>query len=52
MICEVDCELKYLEREIISLSATGFDMTYIVMCQDNIHNKYEEEEKEIGITFN
>ena len=52
LICDVDYELKFLEREIIKLSAIGYEMNYIIMIQDDIHKKYEEKEKEIGISFN
>lgn len=52
LICDVDCELKYMERDYIALSATGFDMLYIMNVQDEIHEKYENKEKEIGFSFN
>lgn len=52
LICDVDCELKSLEREYIALSAVGFDMLYIMQKQDEVHEHYEEKEKKIGVEFN
>lgn len=52
MILDVDMELKHLEREYIALLAVGFDMTYIMEKQDEIHEEYAEKEKDIGVSFN
>ena len=52
LIKDIDCELKKLEREYLSLASTGFDMLLIAEKQDEIHEKYAAMEKEIGVNFN
>lgn len=45
-------EIKCLERQIIEYDAVGWDMTYLMFLQDNMHDHYKEKEKEIGIDMN
>ena len=49
MICGVDQELKELTRELLSLRAVDYDPSYIMMRQGELHEKYREEEKKIGV---
>lgn len=52
LIKDVDCELKKLEREYLAIASAGFDMLFIAERQNEIHDKYEAMEKEIGVNFN
>lgn len=52
LICDVDKELKCLEREFLLISGTGFDMLFIAGRQDELHGEYETKEKDIGVEFN
>lgn len=45
-------EIKCLERQIIEYDAVGWDMSYIMFKQDEIHEHYREKEKAIGIDIN
>lgn len=49
LICDVDCELKRAEREFLYKKAVDFDMIIIVEEQAELHEKYKEKEKEIGV---
>lgn len=49
MICGVDQELKELTRELLSLRSVDYDPSYIMMRQGELHEKYREEEKKIGV---
>ena len=42
LICDVDNELKHVEREFIEYSSVGWDMVYIMDKQCDIHDKYEK----------
>lgn len=44
-------EIKCLERHIIEYEAVGWDMSYIMFKQDEIHDCYEDKCKHIGIEF-
>ena len=46
LVCDVDKELKCIEREYIEYSAIGWDMSYIMYHQSEIHDKYKEKAKE------
>lgn len=51
LIKDVDQELKGLCRKIIELKAVDYDPTYIMMCQDEMHNYYQCKTKDIGINI-
>lgn len=46
LVEDVDKELKKVERIILDLISTGYDMVYIVESQKEIHDKYKRMEKE------
>ena len=46
LVEDVDKELKNVERIIIELISTGYDMVYIVESQKEIHDKYKRMAKE------
>ena len=47
LVEDVDKELKKLERIIIDLISSGYDMVYITESQQEIHNKYKAKMCEI-----
>lgn len=49
LLCDVDMELKYLERLILELKSVDYDDAYIGVMQDKLHEKYKEKTKEIGV---
>ena len=49
LICDVDTELKYLERLCLELRSVDYSPDYIQMLQDKYHEKYKEKCKEIHI---
>lgn len=46
LVKDVDKELKKVERIILDLISTGYDMIYIVESQKEIHDKYKNMAKE------
>lgn len=46
LVEDVDKELKKVERIILDLISTGYDMVYIVESQKEIHDKYKRMAKE------
>lgn len=49
LICGVDQERKGLTCELLFLRAADYDPSYIMMRQGELHEKYREEEKMIGV---
>ena len=47
MIKDVARELKKAERMHIKLESTDYDMSYIVQCQHELHEKFKRKTKEI-----
>lgn len=47
LVEDVDKELKKLERIIVDLISSGYDMVYITESQQEIHNKYKAKMCEI-----
>jgi hypothetical protein len=45
LICDVDQELKWIERDILDLEAVDYDIVYIVECQKCLHEKYKKKMK-------
>ena len=45
-------EIKCLERKLIEYESVEWDMPYIMFQQAELHEKYKEKEKEIGIDIN
>ena len=48
LICDVDCELKKVERYQLNKSATNYDMIIIIEEQHDKHEKYKKKIAEIG----
>ena len=48
LICDVDCELKKVERYQLNKSATNYDMVIIIEEQHDKHEKYKKKIEEIG----
>ena len=52
ILADVEHELKKIERCVLKLSATNWDMTVIIPMQSEIHEKYEKKvEEEMKIKF-
>lgn len=49
LVEDVDHELKCLDRIILDLISTGYDMVYIVESQKAIHDKYKKKLKEVDL---
>lgn len=49
LISDVDMELKALDRLIIDLKACGYNEVYIATMQSELHEKYRQMTKDIGI---
>lgn len=49
LVCAVDQEIKAADRLCIDLDSTGYDLTYIIMIQDAMHDHYDAETGEIGV---
>ena len=47
LVEDVNSELKKLERIIVDLISSGYDMVYITESQQRIHNKYKAKLHEI-----
>lgn len=47
LVEDVDMELKELERIIVDLVSSGYDMVYITETQQRIHDKYKEKTRKI-----
>ena len=48
LVEDVDHELKCLDRIILDLISSGYEMVYIVESQKEMHDKYKKMIKEIG----
>lgn len=49
LICDVDMELKYLERLCLELRAVDYSSEYVQVLQDKYHEEYKEKCKTIGV---
>ena len=49
LVCNVDKELKCLERLILKLKSVDYDHVYITEIQHDIHERYKKKTKHIGI---
>ena len=47
LVEDVDQELKKLERIVVDLISSGYDMVYITESQQGLHDKYKEKLSEI-----
>jgi hypothetical protein len=47
LVEDVDKELKQLDRIILDLISCGYDMTYIVESQAEMHDKYKKKERKL-----
>lgn len=48
LVEDVDHELKCLDRIILDLISSGYDMVYVVESQKEIHDRYKKMIKDIG----
>lgn len=48
LICDVDCELKKVERYALDRKSMDYDLAILIPEQHEIHEKYKEKIKEIG----
>lgn len=51
LICDVDKELKHLERLTITLKSVAYDEVYIAELQHSMHEKYKKKIKKIGVSI-
>lgn len=49
LVKDVDMELKTIDRLCITLSSVGYNDVYIATIQDELHERYREKSKSIGI---
>lgn len=49
LVEDVDHELKCLDRIILDLISSGYDMVYIVESQKALHDKYKKKLKEVDL---
>lgn len=47
LICDVDHELKCVCRKMIEYRSVEYDMSYVMFQQQEMHDKYEKELKEV-----
>lgn len=48
LVCDVDCELKKVERYILDKKAIDYDLAIIVPEQHEMHEKYKRKTEKIG----
>lgn len=51
LICHVDMDKKCADRLHIELQSTDYDLSTIYLMQDEMHEKYAEKAKEIGVAI-
>ena len=51
LITKVDCELKKVCRCLLKYKAVDYDMTFIMQEQPELHEKYKEKTKELGVNI-
>lgn len=49
LILDVDKEIKLVTRKMLEYKAVDYDMEYILLQQDEMHEEYRKKTKEIGI---
>lgn len=49
LVEDVDRELKCLDRIILDLISSGYDMVYVVESQKEIHDKYKKKLREVDL---
>lgn len=49
LVCDVDEELKYADRMHIRLEGIGYSIADIDMMQDELHEKYKQKTREMGV---
>lgn len=50
-LCDVDEELKCVQRKVLELKAIDYDLSIIVPMQDEIHDKYKEKLENMKYDF-
>lgn len=45
LVCDVDMELKKIDRIILCLSASSYDEVYILSIQEELHEKYKNKQE-------
>lgn len=51
LICDVDMELKCLDRLLIELKSVDFNNVYMETIQSELHERYDKKTKEININI-
>lgn len=51
LVCDVDMEVKCVDRLIIELESVGYNDVYIASIQEEMHEKYREMTNKIGISI-
>ena len=51
LISDVDMELKYVDRKHVLLESIDYDLPTITLMQDELHEKYADKTKSIGVTI-
>nr|DAP21441.1 MAG TPA: hypothetical protein [Caudoviricetes sp.] len=51
MVSDVDQELKCVSRMRLNLAMIDYDLPTVHLCQDELHEKYAEKEKHIGVNI-
>lgn len=49
LICDVDKELKDVERCVLELKAVDYNMSHIISMQEHYHEKYRKCTKKLGV---
>lgn len=49
LICDVDCELKKVERYLLNHKSTDFDLAIIIGNQKSEHRKYRKKMEKLGV---
>ena len=51
LVHDVDMELKYVDRMHIKLESIDYDLCTISLCQDEMHEEYDNKTKGIGVSI-
>lgn len=51
LVCDVDMELKCIDRLMLCLKSVSYNEVYIATVQEEIHEKYDRQTKEIGVSI-
>lgn len=51
LVTDVDKELKYLDRLLITLRSVAFNEVYVATIQEEIHEEYKKKTEKLGVNF-